>query len=235
MIELKTKEEIDLAWNEAGQGWMDPEIPRKQYGMVVKNEIEAYKRGATIAPYHAFIQTLLSIPPELDKPETTLLDVGASGGYYREIMRVAGFKYDYTGCDWNPAFRKLALELYPDMKFDIGDARALHYPDKSFDIVVSACCMIHIREYDRVIKEAARVSSRYVIFHRQPILFNSVTKQYRKEAYGVPCVEIHFGEREFMMLLTLNGLMLKHFETIFTNTEDGGYGHVTYLAEKVKK
>ena len=232
MKRLETIAEIEQAWKEAGAGWMDPDLPQKQYEMVVKNELEAYKNGAKIAPYDAFIQTLLKIPPELDKPQTKFLDVGASGGYYREIMRTAGFKYEYRACDWNIYFRQLAHKLYPDMKFDVADARALPYPPGYFDIVMSACCMLHIREYAEVIAEAARVARRYVIFHRQPILFNQSTQYYKKEAYGVPCVEIHFGEREFMMLLTMNKLKLVHLETIFSNNEDGGYAHITYLAEK---
>jgi len=233
MIELKTPQEIEDAWKEAGNGWMDPELPRKQYHMVVRNELETYRRGGSPAVFDAFTKTLLHIPEILDRPQTRLLDVGASGGYYREIMRIAGFQYDYVACDWNPSFKKLALELYPDMKYDIGDARSLAYGNESFDIVVSGACMLHIREYTKVVTEAARVSKRFVVFNRTPILFNSSTRYFMKEAYGTPCVEIHFSEREFMMLLTFAGLVLRHFETVFMNDEHGGYAHITYLAEKI--
>jgi ubiquinone/menaquinone biosynthesis C-methylase UbiE len=234
MIELKTAEEVHQAWLEAENCWMSKEIPKLQYEMVVKNELVNYAKGVQIAPYDAFVQCLFRIPDELDKPETSFLDVGASGAYYNEIMKLAGFKYNYTGCDWNPEFKELAKKLYPEIKFDIEDARRLTYHDGQFDIVMSACCMLHIRDYRTIVFETARVTKKYAIFHRQPILHSKQTTYYKKEAYGIPCIEIHFNEQEFLTLLKQAGLRLLHFERIFTVNEDGGYSHITYLTEKTQ-
>jgi ubiquinone/menaquinone biosynthesis C-methylase UbiE len=233
VIELKNNEEIRDAWAKGKDCWRDKTIPRRQYETVVKNELEAYSKGAQIPPYNAFIQTLMRLPKEYDNHDASMLDVGASGAYYKKIMEIAGFNYDYTACDFNPDFKVLAEELYPGVKFDIEDATKLSYHDGQFDIVVSGCCMLHIPEYRLVVFEAARVARRFVIFHRQPILHTRPTTYYLKEAYGIPCVEIHFGEMEFKTLLTMAGLRIAHVERVFTNSENGGYSHLTYLTEKV--
>ena len=96
----------------------------------------------------------------------------------------------------------MARKKYPSLDFDVGDATDLHYADKSFDIVVSGACLLHIPEYWKGIAEAARVASDYVIFHRTPIVWGQAEQWYRKQAYGVETVEIHFNEDDFLDLLT---------------------------------
>ncbi len=233
MKELQSAEEIRKAWEDAGNCWLSKEIPKLQYETVVKNELEAYAKGAKIAPYDAFVQCLFRIQCP-DSRETTFLDVGASGAYYSKIMRIAGFKYNYRACDFSKDFQALAADLYPTVNFDVEDATRLSYHDGQFDIVHSGCCMLHIKDYRSVVFESARVSKRYVLFHRQPILYNKPTTYYLKLAYGIPCVEIHFSETEFFMLLRMAGLKIVHLENIFTLPDDGGYSHVSYLCEKIK-
>lgn len=99
------------------------------------------------------------------------------------------------------------------MDFTVEDATALQYTDRSFDIVVSGCCLLHIPDYAKGVTETARVARRYAIFHRTPVVWGQPEQWYRKQAYGVETVEIHFNEPEFLILLDKSG-----FELIATYT-----------------
>ena len=228
---LETQEKIREATAKYGDAWKDPSIPEKQYELAVKVEIDKYRKGAGCAPFDAFVRALLHIPNQLDEEKTTLLDVGASSGYYKEVLEIAGFKYSYTGMDFSPHFKTLAEKLYPGIKFDVGDALNLPYADDSFDIVVSGCCMIHVLDYEKIIAETARVASQYALFHRTPVNLVGPTEFFLKKAYDVPCIEIHFNEQELIGLFSKYGLKLVYLTDVF---KVDGFAHYEYLLEKTK-
>lgn len=230
--ELKTREEIDEAVSKYGDAWKSDLIPQRQFDLAVRPEIQKYREGAGCPPFDALVRCLLRLPGDYDAPERKLLDVGASSAYYSEVLKIAGFKYHYTGTDFSPAFKELALKLYPGISFDVADARELPYPDDSFDVVVSGCCIIHTPEYERVISETARVAKRYAVFHRTPVLLNRPTTYYVKEAYGLPCVEIHFSEQELFHLFQKYGLFCTFMTDVFLD-KDQMFAHREYLLEKV--
>lgn len=175
--------------------WQNELIPIRQYVEVVYKELGQWRDGGDVLPYRVLMECLKKLPP-MGKP--TLLDVGASTGYYGEVLGVAGFDCHYTAMDFSPTFQRLARALYPRIRFDLGDARELPYGDDEFDIVLSGAVMMHVREYQKVISEAERVAKKYVIFHRTPITNGEPTRMYAKEAYGVPCLEIRFNQDELM-------------------------------------
>lgn len=212
--------------------WKDPTIPQLQYDIAVKPELESYRRGAPCAPFSAFIKTLLELPPEMDKPETTMLDVGAASGYYSEVLKIAGFKYTYEASDYSEHFQKLAAQLYPNLKFHLADARELPMADNSYDIVVSGCVMIHVLDYEAIVKETARVTKKCAIFHRTPVnISDRPTRYFLKEAYGIPCLEYHYREGDLMKLFLKNGLFMKTIHTVFEDPR-GDYAQREYLLEK---
>jgi Methylase involved in ubiquinone/menaquinone biosynthesis len=214
---------------ECANAWMDPDIPQRQYDLVVAHELERWLSGERIAPFDALMRCMERLP-FLTVP--SLLDVGASSGYYREVLSIADYNVDYTGLDFSPAFQQLAQRLYPDMVFKVGDARALPFSDDLFEIILHSAVLMHCAEYKIAISEAARVASQYVIFHRTPIvLFHSPTKYWLKQAYDVPCIEIWFNEAELFALFAANNLKLTHKEDIFISAADG-YGHRSYLLQK---
>jgi SAM-dependent methyltransferase len=228
--QLDAEEAAQLS-TELADAWKDESIPRKQYESVVKPELARFASGGSVAPFDAFVRCLKALPESLNSPKTTFLDEGASGGYYREVMRHAGFQYDYTGVDFSPAFKVLAWELHPDMVFDVADARHLPYLDGSFDVVMSAAVMMHVPEYERVLAEAVRVSRKYVLLHRTPVFPTKPTAYFVKEAYGVPCIEIHFNADELAGLFQKYGLTCIYSDSVFFDEHDE-MGHRNYLLTK---
>lgn len=266
--------EVERVAQECQSAWQDPEIPRRQYDLAVKGELEKFRKGEPVAPFDALVRCIKAIPGILEPrgiisttrqitdAEATeirtrfekrysqwpppmilteginweplllrLLDVGASAGYYSEVMKIAGMRFHYTACDYSPAFKALAEELYPGIDFHIADATDLPFDDGAADIVLSGACIMHVAEYEKAIQEAARVAKRYVIFHRSPVFTDQATTFYEKEAYGVRCLEIHFNERELLGLFADCGLSLLHTETVFWNDGER-FGHKTYLLSK---
>lgn len=219
-----TPDELPRVAAECAEAWKSAEIPRRQYEAAVRPELETWKRGGLVAPYDALIRCLKQMPDV-----ARMLDVGASSGYYRDVIRHAGYPIRYTGIDFSPEFQRLAQALYPDIDFDIGDARDLPYHDEYFPLVLNSAVIMHSLEYAQVIKETARVASQFVIFHRTPILHRQPTSFFQKEAYGVPCIEIHFNERELLDLFYGNGLRLMYYTDVFNQ---GDFGHRSYVLKK---
>jgi ubiquinone/menaquinone biosynthesis C-methylase UbiE len=130
----------------------------------------------------------------------------------------------------------MAREKYPSVDFTVEDATALRHADTSFDVVVSGCCLLHIPEYSKAVAETTRVARRYALFHRTPVVWGQPERWYRKKAYGIETVEIHFNEPEFLALLSRSGLELMVVHTLSEEHIDdtGKQGQVirTYVCRK---
>lgn len=227
-------EEVDQVAKECALAWQDPEIPLRQFEQAVKGELEAWRKGKSIAPFDAIVRCMLAIPfaHRVDFPK--FLDIGASSGYYSEVLSQRYlFFLNYTACDYSPAFKELAAKLYPRLPFDVADCTALPYRDDSFDIVLSGACLMHVANYAQAIREAVRVSNRYVIFHRTPIVPEGPTKFWEKDAYGVRCLEVHFDEAELTELFSENDLTELYRTDVFVD-ESSGFLHRSYLLKKAE-
>jgi SAM-dependent methyltransferase len=141
----------------------------------------------------------------------SLLEVGCGSGYYSEVFTylVPGGVY-YTGIDYSDAMIARARASYPSTAFEVADATRLPYSDKAFDIAFNGVSLMHIIEYQAAIREIARVTGRYCIFHSVPVFDDYQTTYLRKYAYGAPVVEVVFGKRELMTLCKAAGLRLEH-------------------------
>lgn len=223
--------EIDQVAAECAEAWKAEAIPARQYEFAVKKELEGFRRGEPCAPFDALLKCLKHLPVEFLGSGPSLLDVGASGGYYKEVINSL-FSFSYTGCDFSESFKKLAVSLYPDIAFDIEDARRLSYANESFDVVFSGATMMHVREYPKMLSELARVAKHYVVLHRTPLLTRKPTAFFRKEAYGVQCIEAHFNESELFELFRENNLSVIWTEDVFWDDEEA-FGHRTFLLAKV--
>ena len=93
-------------------------------------------------------------------PEDTVLDVACGGGIvvcaFARVVRHA------TGIDLTPAMIERARSLQREsglrnVTFEVGDVRALPYPDASFTIVASRFAFHHIPEPAGVLAEMKRV------------------------------------------------------------------------------
>ena len=185
--------------------WQDDTLPRRQRELV-EQQLQQFRVGGKVNVFDTLVAALRALPESIS--DMSLLEVGCSSGYYSEVLDIAGLGLRYAGCDYSPAFISLAHDKYPTLDFAVADATALQYPDASFDIIVSGCCLLHIPEYRAAVAETARVANRYAIFHRTPVLWGQPERWFRKQAYGVETVEIHFNEPAFLALLEEHGLEL---------------------------
>lgn len=205
--------------------WKHEAIPSRQWISVVRGEIERYRNGEYYQHFDALIRALRLTG--LENP--TLLEVGASSGFYSEILKIGGFDCRYTALDYSEAYQRMAAELFPSVPFRVGDARALPCADGEFEIVVSGCVLIHVYEYEKVIAESARVASKYVVMNRTPV--TGQTTFFEKTAYNVPCLEVWLGEDELLSLFRKYGLELVSQQDTHTDQENH-YAQRTYLLKK---
>lgn len=244
-VELTTPEAVAAARLAYADAWKDPSIPFQQRELADR-ELAAWKAGGECAPFDAFAWALEAIRDASGPPKTreSLIDIGAGSGYYLEVLQhVAGMsaRYRYCGVDYSPGMIALARMRYPQatagvtgavaLEFDVSDALALPCADRAFDVVVSGCYLVHISDWRAGVREAARVSRRWVVFHRTPLLYSGPTRYFTKRAYGVPCMEQHFGVNEFREALAAAGLSVR-FERQIART--GAHANETWIAERVK-
>lgn len=210
--------------------WQDNDLPKKQRELVDR-QLSDYKKGAAIDVFDVMVEALRKLPKGQNR--ISVLEVGCSSGFYSEVFEIAGLDVDYAGADYSDAFIALARQKYPALKFDVQDATSLRYANDAFDVVISGCCLLHIPEYEAAVAETARVARLYAIFHRTPVVWGQPNKYYRKLAYGVETVEIHFNEPQFLALLRLNGLQLVETWTLSEEGSDS-YGTAvrTYLCRR---
>jgi SAM-dependent methyltransferase len=95
------------------------------------------------------------------RPGESLLDVGCGTGFFtRELAnRSTG---DVVGIDLNPDWIQYAkLHSHGNrISYKVADARALPYPNGSFDLVMCIASLCFIPEEDNVIREILRVGRR---------------------------------------------------------------------------
>lgn len=210
--------------------WKDSDLPGRQRELVDR-QLEEYRRGSAIDVFDVLVKSLRELQGGAEK--MCVLEVGCSSGYYAEVFGIAGLDVDYAGCDYSDAFVAMARQRYPGIQFDVQDATRLKYADNAFDVVISGCCLLHIPEYQAAVTETARVASRYAIFHRTPVVLGQPNKYYRKQAYAVETVEIHFNEPQLLQLMADSGLELLANYTLDETVSHGvGSATRTYVCRK---
>ena len=180
--------------------WQSKSLPRKQR-QLVDQQLNRFRAGGAVDVFDVLVSSLTAIPNIAQM--RNVLEIGCSSGFYSEVLEIAGFDLHYHGCDYSPAFVEMARERYPELLFEVADACSLNYRNAEFDVVISGCCLLHIPEYEIAIAETARTAKHYAIFHRTPVLQDQPTRHFKKKAYGVETVEIHFNEAEFINLLSI--------------------------------
>jgi len=139
-----------------------------------------------------------------------LLEVGCGSGYYSEVLAtLLPGRVQYTGADYSDAMIARARARYPSTTFEVADATRLPYANGAFDILFNGVSLMHIVDYQRAIREAARVAAQYCIFHTVPVFDDYRTIFLTKYAYGAPVAEVVFGKKELMSLCDEAGLRLE--------------------------
>lgn len=188
------------------QGWQSPTIPEKQR-QVSDRELMRMYEGNVPAVFTVAAQAVLVTGME----NGTIVEVGCASGYYYEVLEyLLGHEVDYTGIDYSPSLIAKAKQEYPDVSFFVADAGKLPVSNRSYDMVISGCVLLHVTDYERVIEETARVARHWCVFHRTPVIQNDQTLFMNKLAYGIPVVELAFSESELLGIFAKYGLEVTH-------------------------
>lgn len=222
------RDEVEMVASSCCDAWKDASIPKQQYDLTCK-ELSIYRSGGSVAPFDVCVAMLRRLPREINHADTLFLEIGAGAAHYSEVLRLADLQYTYYALDYSQAFAICVAEHYPAIRYQVADACDLPYIDGAFDIVMTAACLMHVVNYERALAEAIRVSHKYILLHRTPIVMNRETQFYVKEAYGVDTLEIHFSETELRTLFTKYGVSILSEHDIFN---DGAFSHRAYLLIK---
>ncbi|MBL3687134.1 class I SAM-dependent methyltransferase [Leucobacter zeae] len=95
-------------------------------------------------------------PPER-APRAGYLDLGCGPGHWTDALQRAGLQV--SGIDLSPAFIASARREFPDVDFEVGDARSLHYESGALEGVLAWFSLIHTppRDLPPLLDEIARV------------------------------------------------------------------------------
>lgn len=188
----------------ASSGWLASSTVRRQE-WAYRSLLGAMKRGEPRLDLKIAAEAIVAT--RLNNP--SLIEVGCGSGYYSEVFAdLAPVGLRYTGIDYSEAMVDRARQRYPSCSFEIADATQLPYDDKAFDIVFNGVSLMHIVDYERAIREAARVARRYCVLHSVPVFGEHGTTYLQKYAYGSPVVEIVFNRTELISLCETAGLRL---------------------------
>lgn len=175
-----------------------PAIAAKQRA-VADPQLEAMRSGEPPLLFQIVGDILAEIVPTLPAP-ITLLDAGCGSAYYSEVIEYYTPNcFLYTGADYNTGMVALARETYPSLTIHQADLCSLDFTDRSFDVVLSGACIAHIPEWTVALSELIRVTSTYLVLHRNPIWLDGTptTFDYRDD-YGASIWVYQFDERELL-------------------------------------
>ncbi len=116
--------------------------------------------GLERRPWNPYWFLCESVAAQFRSPDQKLLDFGCGPGIYSVVFGKVG--YEVRGFDISPSnvaiARDLAAryELSHTVRFDLGAAERLHYPDEHFDVVVGVDILHHV-DIAHSVKECLRV------------------------------------------------------------------------------
>src|SRR4051812_5097568 len=77
-----------------------------------------------------------------------VLDLGCGNGYALERMEQEHPRQSFSGVDFSDDLLALAAKRHLKAKLQQGDARALRFKDRSFDVIYSERCLINILDWE---------------------------------------------------------------------------------------
>ena len=101
--------------------------------------------------------------PRVLFPGAKVLDVGCASGGFFNIMRSFEPYIEYTGIDLSDKAVGLATERYPDARFMVTTGFRLPFQDNNFDIVHCTSVFNNEPNYQEMLEEMYRVSTRFVL------------------------------------------------------------------------
>lgn len=213
-------------------GWQSEDIPDQQRALV-ERQLADLRRGKVASVFRVASAAVRAT--KLRDP--LLLELGCASGYYqRALSMLLGYDIRYIGLDYSRALLQQGARYDPGIRLLAGDATAVPLRDGCCDIAFSSALLMHVPDYVAALRETVRLSREWIIFHRTPIVISHQTTYIRKEAYGVPVVELIFNERELLDQIQRCGLRLVKRLSI-DRTRIASVGEpicgVTYICRKI--
>ena len=126
------------------------------------------------------------------RPEQTYLDIGGGTGDIAFLWRAAGGG-PVTVVDANPNMIAVGRERATQRKIEgiawtVGDAEALDFKDRSFDVAGSAFCLRNVTHLDRALSEAFRalkIGGRFVCLEFSRLALPGLDKLYDAWSFKV--------------------------------------------------
>ncbi len=112
---------------------VNPDFPDANFG----NHLKVYQFAAQFAP------------------GKRVLDVGSGTGYGSEYL--AAYASSVTGIDYSKTAVRFAQSRYKRPTFLVMDAHTLHFPDASFDFILSSENFEHLSDQAKSLREVRRV------------------------------------------------------------------------------
>jgi ubiquinone/menaquinone biosynthesis C-methylase UbiE len=135
----------------------------------------------------------------------TILEMGCGEGHMLDLM-MQRKGIVLHGLDVDIPVLIDATTRCPQAHLTMTDAHYLAYPSKVFDLVVACEVLEHVRQPEKVLIEAARVSSRYAIFSvpREPLwrVLNVVRGRYLPDLGNTPGHIQHWSTNKFIELVS---------------------------------
>ena len=127
-----------------------PDLQEEYFDQVAYRDPMHPVVGAYADPKVEFIRQYVPLQGQV-------LDVGCGNGIF--TLRFANAGAQVVGLDYSRHL--LGQNSHPSLV--CGDATSLPFPDRSFEVVFEANVLHHVPEREKVIREMARTSSRFVV------------------------------------------------------------------------
>lgn len=132
--------------------------------------IPLHNIGQNISRISALLRALAWMQARgLDSQNAQVLDVGAAHGIGLRPFLIADFALSQLhGLDLFADRVEAGLSSIPGMDLRAGDATAMPYDDRSFDLVCEQFCFVHIPDDEAkaaIAREMMRVASRFIMIH----------------------------------------------------------------------
>ena len=207
--------------------WTDETLPVHQRQTVQKS-LESMYSGNVIPTFHPLADALHYIAHD----SMSILDIGCASGYYNEaIDYLLPYEINYAGIDYSESLVKMAKDLYPNAKFEIGDGANIPYANQSYTISLSSAVLLHVHDVSVHIAEMCRVAKKFVILNRTDIVRNRENQYFEKTAYGVNMVEVWYNEEYLIDLFLSHGFKRVYTIEIESNPQKDHY-LCTYILER---
>ena len=217
-------EDMTLASESA---WTDENLPVHQR-QIVQKELEKTYAGHQIPIFHSLTNALHHIVHD----SMSILDIGCASGYYNEVIDyLFPDEIDYTGIDYSESLVKMAKNLYPNAKFEIGDGVDIPYADQSYTISLSSAVLLNVHNVSAHIAEMCRVAKNFVILNRTDIVRKRETQYLKTVNYGVNMVEAWYNEEYLIDLFLSHGFKRVYTFEIDSNPQTDCY-QCTYIFER---